>query len=54
MAYLNTQICGLFFVFSLVPDLLFDCLRVLEYAEIQTVLQSLGNYSQSSSNYELH
>ena len=34
MAYLNTQICGLFFVFSLVPDLLFDCLRVLEYAEI--------------------
>ena len=26
-------------VFSLVPDLLFDCLRVLEYVKIQTVLQ---------------
>ena len=27
-------------VFSLVPDLLFDCSRVLEYAKIRTVLQS--------------
>ena len=27
-------------VFSLVPDLLFYCSRVLEYAKIQTVLQS--------------
>ena len=26
-------------VFSLVPDLLFDCLRVLEYVKIRTVLQ---------------
>jgi len=26
--------------FSLVPDLLFDCLHVLEYAKIRTVLQS--------------
>ena len=29
-------------VFSLVPDLLFDCSRVLEYAIIRTVLQSKG------------
>ena len=28
-------------VFSLIPDLLFDCSRVLEYAKIQTVLQSM-------------
>ena len=28
-------------VFSLVPDLLFDCSRVLEYAKIQTVSQSI-------------
>ena len=28
------------FVFTLVPDLLFDCSRVLEYAKIRTVLQS--------------
>ena len=28
-------------VFSLVPDLLFDCSRVLEYAKIRTVLQSM-------------
>ena len=28
-------------VFSLVPDLLFDCSRVLEYAKIRTVLQSI-------------
>ena len=27
-------------VFSLVPDLLFDCSRVLEYAKTRTVLQS--------------
>ena len=27
-------------VFSLVRDLLFDCSRVLEYAKVQTVLQS--------------
>ena len=27
-------------IFSLVPDLLFDCSRVLEYAKIRTVLQS--------------
>ena len=26
--------------FSLIPDLLFDCSRVLEYAKIRTVLQS--------------
>ena len=29
-------------VFSLVPDLLFDCSRVLEYAITRTVLQSKG------------
>ena len=29
-------------VFTLVPNLLFDCSRVLEYAKIQTVLQSNG------------
>ena len=28
-------------VFSLVADLLFDCSRVLEYAKIATVLQSI-------------
>ena len=28
-------------VFSLVPHLLFDCSRVLEYAKIRTVLQSI-------------
>ena len=27
-------------VFSLVPDLLFDCSRVLEYAKIRTIMQS--------------
>ena len=27
-------------VFSLIPDILFDCSRVLEYAKIRTVLQS--------------
>ena len=30
-------------VFSLVPDLLFDCSQVLEYAKIRTVLQSIEN-----------
>ena len=30
-------------VFSLVPDLLFDCLHVLEYAKIRTVLQSIAS-----------
>ena len=29
-------------VFTLVPDLLFDCSRALEYAKIRTVLQSRG------------
>jgi len=29
-------------VFSPVPDLLFDCSRVLEFAKIGTVLQSIG------------
>ena len=28
-------------VFNLVPDLLFDCSRVLEYAKVRTVLQSI-------------
>ena len=28
-------------VFSLVPDFLFDCYRLLEYAKIRTVLQSM-------------
>ena len=27
-------------VFSLVPDLLFDCSRILEYAKMRAVLQS--------------
>ena len=27
-------------VFNLIPDLLFDCSRVFEYAKIRTVLQS--------------
>ena len=31
-------------VFSLIPDLLFDCSRVLEYAKIRPVLQSSQNY----------
>ena len=30
-------------VFSLVPDLLFDCSCLLEYAKIRTVLQSMEN-----------
>ena len=37
-------------VFSLVPDLLFDCSRVLEYAKIQTVLRSrLDHYTNWTS-----
>ena len=28
-------------VFTLVPDLLFDCSKVLEYAKIRNVLQSI-------------
>ena len=31
---------GLLSAFSLAPDLLFDCSRVVEYAKIRTVLQS--------------
>ena len=41
---------SLAFCFSLVPDLLFDCSRVLEYAKIRTVLQSardLGGFCAS-------
>ena len=34
-------------VFSLVPDLLFDCSRVLEYAKIRTVLQSSANQERT-------
>ena len=34
------SIPSLAFGFSLVPDLLFDCLHLLEYAKIRTVLQS--------------
>ena len=30
-------------VFRLIPDLLFDCSRVLEYAKIRTVLQSMSD-----------
>ena len=33
-------------VFSFTPDLLFDCSRVLEYAKIQTVLESKYNPTQ--------
>ena len=32
-------------VFSIIPDLLFDCSRVLEYAKIRTVLQSTESHS---------
>ena len=32
-------------VFSLVEDLLFDCTRILEYAKIPTVLQSISMLS---------
>ena len=34
------SIPSLALAFSLVPDLLFDCLHVLEYAQIRTILQS--------------
>ena len=41
-------------VSSLVPDLLFDCSRILEYAKIQTVLQSnllkTPKFSQSKTS----
>ena len=37
-------------VFSLVPDLLFDCSRVLEYAKTRTVLQS--RYGMVQFNWE--
>ena len=30
-------------LFSLVPDILFDCSRVLQYAKIRTVLQSISS-----------
>ena len=30
-------------LFSLVPDVLFDCSRVLQYAKIRTVLQSISS-----------
>ena len=39
-------------VFSLIPDLLFDCSRVLEYAKIRTVLQSSFE-SESFCNSEM-
>ena len=38
-------------VFSLVPDLLFDYSRVLEYAKIRTILQSS---SDTACLYEIH
>ena len=39
-------------VFSLVPDLFFDCSRVLEYAKIRTVfkLGSLTNYDDDQND----
>ena len=40
-------------VFSLVPDLLFDCSRVLEYAKIRTVLQSRKGTSCKSLLHSL-
>ena len=36
-------------VFSLVPDLLFDCSRLLEYAKIRTVLQSTCHSDDKTS-----
>ena len=33
-------------VFSLVPDILFDCSRVLQYAKIRTVLQSREGWEE--------
>ena len=38
-------------VFSLVPHLLFDCSRVLEYAKMRTVLQSTVLYSFYFMNF---
>ena len=35
-------------VFSLVPDLLFDCSRVFKYAKIRTVLQSNSAWCDKS------
>ena len=37
-------------VFSLIPDLLFDCSRVLEYAKIRTVLQSISPLERISGS----
>ena len=34
------EVCIKWVIFSLVPDLLFDCSRVLEYTKIRTVLES--------------
>ena len=39
-------------VFSLVPDLLLDCSRVLEYAKIRTVLQS--SLMSATIAFQLH
>ena len=36
-------------LFSLVQDLLFDCSRVLEYAKIRTVLQSISSFAVYSN-----
>ena len=42
-------------VVSLVADLLFDCSRVLEYAKIRTVLQSINNLAcRLATNEYLH
>ena len=38
-------------VFSLIPDLLFDCSRVLECAKIWTVLQSRLGVSNNCLHY---
>ena len=40
-------------VFSLVPDLLFDCSRVLEYAKIRTVLQSTLEFVTGIFSHQL-
>ena len=39
-------------VFSLVPDLFFDCSRLLEYAKIRTVLQSRFRFVHSLYHYQ--
>ena len=41
-------------VFSLVPDLLFNCSRVLEYAKIRTVLRSYINLTLINYSQRLH